>query len=103
MPQLKSISRVTIYCEEQLANALIQQCQKLGARGYTSVECKGGKGFHQMMEDPFVGHASRLRVEMLVDPEVAEKIIDALDREPFVSRPVLACIDPVKVSVRDHY
>jgi hypothetical protein len=103
MVQLKTIKRVTIYADLALEQSVIRQCLSLGAHGYTIVECRGGKGVHDVLEDPFSGQASRISIELLVDPEVAEKIVAFFSSERFDKYAILVCMENVQVATREHY
>ena len=103
MAQLKSIRRVTIYADVSLEKDLIAQCLKMGAHGYTIIECKGGKGVQGVLEDPFTSQSARICVEMLVDPEVGAQILDFFSSPQFDKYAILVCMDPVEVGVRENY
>jgi hypothetical protein len=103
MAQLKTIRRVTIYADLSLEKDLIAQCLKMGAHGYTIIECRGGKGIHGVLEDPFSSQSSRICVEILVDPEIGEKILEFFSSPQFDKYAILVCMDPVEVGVREHY
>jgi hypothetical protein len=103
MAQLKSIRRVTIYADSSLERDLIAQCLKMGAHGYTIIECKGGKGVQGVLEDPFSTPSSRVCIEVLVDPEIGDQILDFFSNPQFDKYAILVCMDPVEVGVREHY
>ncbi len=99
MSAFKTISRVTVYSDATLEHHLIEQFLKLGVTGYTVLECRG-KGKHELMHDPFQGVA-RVRIEMLVLPPVAEKLIHYLNADGFKGRAVLACMETVQVGAEE--
>ena len=57
-----------------------------------------GKGRHNVVEgvDPFT--AALVRIELLVQPAVADKIIDYLHREVFANYACTACVETVEVA-----
>lgn len=96
MITLHPIRRVTVIAESILEQELILNFQKLGARGFTVMTCRG-KGRHEVMANIFTGIAS-VRIELLVQEEVAERIMEYLNRDYFQNYAVIACIDPVQVA-----
>jgi hypothetical protein len=97
MTKLVSIRRVTVVADVILEPTLLEEFAKLGARGYTSVGCHG-KGRHAAVNslDPFT--AALVRMELLVQPDVADKIIDYLHREIFANYACTACVETVEVA-----
>jgi hypothetical protein len=100
MTGLRTISRVTVYSDRFLESQLLEQVLKLGAKGYTVVDCRG-KGQHEVVEDPMSG-ISRVRIETLVQPDVGEKIMEYLSRDEFKRRSVTACIETVGVTAAEN-
>ena len=96
MSALDTVRRVTVYADSALEHFLIEQFLKLGAKGYTVLDCRG-KGKHEIVDDPFQG-ATRVRIELIVSPEVGEKLIGYLAHSEFRLRAVLACIETVQVA-----
>jgi hypothetical protein len=101
--KLKTISRVTVFAEGVLEQTILQLCLKLGAHGYTVLDCRGGKGEHALVEKLFDSTPERVRIELLVEPDVAEKIMTLLASDQFIRRPVLACLETVQVMEGVHY
>lgn len=101
MIELQTIRRITVYTDSALEEPLIEKFLELGAQGYSSVECRG-KGKHEIIADPYGGH-ERARIELLVQPEVAEKILTYLSRPEFNRRAVAACMETVQVPKSDVY
>jgi hypothetical protein len=73
MVELKTIRRVMVYADAALKPILIEHFLELGARGYSETDCRG-KGKHDVMGDPLTG-LSLVRIEVIVKPEVGEKIM----------------------------
>ena len=84
MIELKTISRVTVYADGALEATLLKQFLQMGSTGYTVTVCRG-KGEHDTVDDPFAS-VTRVRIELLVQPEVAEEILH-LRRRPPVQEP----------------
>jgi len=97
MNKLAEIRRVTVVTDVVLERMLLDEFTKLGAKGYTCMDCHG-KGRHNVVEgvDPF--SAALVRIELLVQPDVAQKIIDYLRREVFTNYACTACIETVEVA-----
>ncbi|MFO0952011.1 MAG: hypothetical protein U0835_12840 [Isosphaeraceae bacterium] len=97
MAQFKTIRRVTVYADGALEQTILNLCTRFGARGYTVLAIREGKGLRTAAAGKF-GTPQSIRIELLVDPEVAQKILMALSSETFGPRPVLACSEPVEVA-----
>ena len=97
MNKLVDIRRVTVVADVVLERMLLEEFTKLGAKGYTCMDCHG-KGRHRVVEgvDPFT--AALVRIEMLVQPDAAQKIIDYLRREMFTNYACTACVETVEVA-----
>lgn len=53
---------------------LLNEFRSMGSNGSTVVTCRG-KGEHDTVVDPFAA-VTQVRIKLLVQPEVAEKILD---------------------------
>jgi hypothetical protein len=101
MTKLVSIRRVTVIADAVLEKTLLESFTKLGAHGYSIVECRG-KGRHTVLADPYTGVAL-VRIELLVQPSVADAILDYLHREIFATYACMACTELVDVASSDHF
>jgi hypothetical protein len=101
MSEMQTIRRVTIYADAVLEQSLLEKLLALGSKGYTAIECRG-KGKHEIVEDPLTG-ISRVRIEALVQPAVADKIIAYLGRDEFKRRAVAACVETVQVAANEDF
>jgi hypothetical protein len=101
MSELKTIRRVTVYADASLESILLKQFLAMGSTGYTVSDCRG-KGEHDTVDDPFA-KVSRVRIELLVEPEVAEKVLEFVDSPGLKSHPVAACLETVQVVKTEHY
>src|SRR4051812_239685 len=95
MGELKTIRRVTVYADGSLEAVLLNKFLAFGSTGYTVSPCRG-RGEHDTVDDPFAT-VTRIRIELLVQPEVAEKILDFVDSPALKSHPVAACMESVQV------
>ena len=101
MAELRTISRVTVYASGSLEAVLLKQFLAMGSTGYTVSACRG-KGEHDTVDDPFA-NVSRVRIELLVQPEVAEKILTYVDSPALKSHPGAACMEMVQVVASERY
>lgn len=101
MSDLQTIRRVTVYADAVLEPTLIETFLKLGSTGYTVVSCRG-KGEHATISDPFAA-TTQVRIELLVQPAVAEKILAHLQSGQFTSRAVAACVETVQVAAGERF
>jgi hypothetical protein len=95
MANLTTVRRVTIVLEGTHEQRVINWITELGAKGYTQMECRG-KGGHVLMDDFVSGGVSRVRIETIVQPDVAEKIIDRL--EQYRELAMTFCVEDVQVT-----
>ena len=102
MTPMKTIRRVTVYADSAIEETLIQHFTQLGSTGYTVTDCRG-KGEHEVIPDPMTG-VSQVRIEVLVEPDVAEKIVDYLQSSTGLKPYALAaCVDSVDVAASEHF
>lgn len=95
MNNLVSAQRITVVTHDRLEEMLVKQFSKLGAKGYTSMDCRG-RGEHELIQDVFTG-ATRVRIETVVPPQVAEEIMKFLGQPQFEHQPIMACVEAVQV------
>lgn len=100
MPKLVSIRRVTVVADEVLEHRLLEEFTRLGAKGYTCMDCRG-KGRHVVVEDIFT--AALVRIELLVQPDVADAILEYLEREGFQKYACTVCCETVEVVRADKF
>jgi hypothetical protein len=101
MVPLHPIRRVTVYASAGLEETLLARFRALGARGYTLVEARG-VGTHPTAEDPFA-KSSHVRIELMVNHELGDRIMEFLQGLHTHRQPVTACIEDVEVADPEHY
>lgn len=101
MPSLVAVSRVTVIAESEMEKSLVEQFVRMGAKGYTTMPCRG-RGEHEIYEDPFLG-TGRVRIETIVQPKVADDIMRYLQSPAFAARPLTACVEAVQVLANDRF
>jgi nitrogen regulatory protein P-II 2 len=101
MVQLETIRRITIYAGSELEASLLTRFKALGAKGYTITESRG-LGEHGTLDDP-MARSTHVRIELLVQPAVADTIMDYLGQLHAQHRPVAACVESVQVSDPKHF
>ena len=101
MSTLQSIRRVTIYAAQALEANLIEQILKLGSKGYTITEARG-LGEHAALDDPFA-RSAQIRIELLVQPQVAAKIMEYVLGMSNHHLAVVACVEDVEVCSPEHF
>lgn len=103
MPKLTEAYRIVVIAEKVLEKVLLEQCVKLGAKGYNCLYCFG-KGEHGVVEDLFAGpERSCVRIETITTKPVAESIMDYVNKEALSHYPITAFIDMVQVDARDTF
>lgn len=99
MKKLVRIRRVTVIVDAVLESTLIKECMKLGAPGYTCINCRGKRPEHLIEgSDPFTDELPFVRIEMLVAPDVADRIVEYVNGRIFRGWAHTACVETVKVS-----
>lgn len=96
-----SIRRVTVVADADLEAALSDKFVEFGASGYTSIPCSGiGRTGLAERQKP---RTALVRLETVVPPEVADRILDHVRQNIAPSRPVTACVETVQVLRRDQF
>ncbi|MCU0284279.1 MAG: hypothetical protein MUD13_10360 [Candidatus Nanopelagicales bacterium] len=78
---------VTIVAEAIVEHRLVRDVAAAGARGWTVVDARG-QGSRGVRADEFEG--SNIRLETLVTPQVADRILEVLARDYFPRYAVVA-------------
>ena len=99
--QLHTIQRITIYTATGLATSLLKSLRDLGSKGYTIVEARG-KGDQGTVEDPFT-LSTHVRIEVLVQPAVAEKITNYIATLISHRQSIAFTLEDVKVINPTHF
>lgn len=91
---------VTIVAEGFLEERLVRDIKKLGAKGYTITAARG-EGSRGVRASEWEG--GNIRLETVVSPLVAEKILGHLAEVYFASYAVIAFVEDVEVVRGDKY
>jgi nitrogen regulatory protein PII len=97
---LVSLKLVTIVAEGFLEEKLVREVKKLGARGYTITPARG-EGSRGVRISEWEG--GNIRLETIVSPAVADKILERLAEAYFANYAVIAFVDTVEVVRGDKY
>lgn len=97
---LVSLKLVTIIAEGFLEEKLIREVRRLGAKGYTVTPARG-EGSRGVRASEWEG--GNIRLECIVSPEVAEKIVKRLAEAYFTNFAVIAYLESVEVVRGDKY
>lgn len=100
MSESLTVRRITVVTHNRLEETLVNQFAQLGAKGYTAMDCRG-RGEHELLQDVFAG-ATRVRIEVVVQPEVAEKILDYLAEPQFAHQPIMVTVETLQVPSTSH-
>ncbi|MCS7058201.1 MAG: transcriptional regulator [Meiothermus sp.] len=91
---------VTIIAEGFLEERLVREIKRLGAKGYTITEARG-EGSRGVRASEWEGN--NIRLETIVSPEVAEKILAHLAEVYFPNYAVIAYVETVEVVRGEKY
>lgn len=94
------MKRVTIVAEALLAERLKEDVLKLGASGYTCTEADG-KGSRGVRASEWEG--KNIKLECVVQPDVAQRILEKLAKVYFEHFAVIAYCHDVEVVRGDKY
>ncbi|MBS0209396.1 MAG: hypothetical protein JSS27_10605 [Planctomycetes bacterium] len=96
-----TVSRVTIIADSALEQRILDECLRLGAKGYNVVPCRG-KGTHAIIGDQFHNLPEEVRIELLVQADIGKKIFAWLKDEILDNHAVMAYLDEVQISPSDN-
>lgn len=94
-----SLRLVTIIAEAVLEERLVQAILRLGAKGYTLTEVRGSGSRGVREGEP----EANVKIEAVVSPEVADRILDHLAERCFAHRAVIAFVETIEVVRGDKY
>lgn len=97
---LVSLKLVTIIAEGFLEEKLVRDIKRLGAKGYTITDARG-EGSRGVRASEWEG--SNIRLETIVSPAVAERILNHLAEVYFSNYAVIAFVENVEVVRGDKY
>lgn len=95
-----SLKLVTIVAERILRDRIVEEIRRLGARGYTLTEASG-EGSRGVRAHEWEG--PDVKVETVVSPEVAERILAHVAEQYFEYYAVIAYVQDVTVVRGDKY
>lgn len=95
MSSLMTVRRVTVVTHDRLEEMLVKELARLGSKGYTAMDCRG-QGEHELLQDAF-SSATRIRLETIVQPDVADAIMEFLAQPQFAHQPIMACVETIEV------
>ena len=91
---------LTIIAESLLQERLVNEIRKAGARGYTITNAEG-EGLRQRRVSEILG--ANIRIETIVSPEVADRLLEVISTEYFERFAVIAYLSTVSVIRGEKY
>lgn len=98
--QTVPLKELTIIAEAVLEDRLLREMRELGARGYTLSEVRG-EGTRGIRAAEWEGKS--IKVEMLISPEAADRILEHVAKEYFPHYAVVAYVLDVQVIRGEKY
>jgi len=98
--QVHSLKLVTIVGEAVLRDKLVAAFKTRGAKGFTITDVEG-EGSRHLRAGEIPGQ--NVRIEMVVTPEVADKILEHVSKHYFPNYAVIAFMQEVSVVRGDKY
>lgn len=98
--KIQMMKRVTIVSEALIAERIQEDVLRLGASGYTTTEADG-RGSRGVRASDWEG--KNLKVETVVTPEVADRILECLAKDYFPNFAVIAYAHEVEVVRGEKY
>lgn len=95
----RPLQLVTIVCEVLIEDRLVRDLKRLGMAGYTrgSVRGEGRRGVRDEWE------GNNARIETLVRPEVAERILTRLEEFYAPNYPIVAWVAEVQALIAERH
>ncbi len=94
------LRKVTIVAEALLEERLLRELREHGSRGFTIAEVRG-EGSRGIRASDWEGQS--VRIETIVAPDVADRILDHIAAHYFEDYAVIAWVDDVRVVRGDKY
>jgi nitrogen regulatory protein P-II 2 len=94
LPGMEKLKRVTIVAESVVAERIQEDVLRLGAKGYTTTHAEG-RGSRGVRASEWEGH--NVKLETIVTPEVAGKILKYMEAKYFEHFAVIAYTIDVEV------
>jgi len=91
---------LTIIAESLLQERMFNEIRKAGARGYTITNAEG-EGLRQRRVSEILG--ANIRIETIVSPEVADRLLEVISTEYFERFAVIAYLSTVSVIRGEKY
>lgn len=92
--QTEELTLVTVVAEAVVEHRLVRDVAACGSRGWTVCDARG-QGSRGVRADEFEG--ANIRLETLVSPEVADRLLEVLARDYFPRYAVVAWTTPAQV------
>jgi nitrogen regulatory protein PII len=92
---LHPMKRVTIICESILEDRVIELLHEIGAHGHTAFTVRGGG--HQGERIADTTETSNVQIEVILQPALAEALLQRLHRDLFASYAMVAYESDVRV------
>jgi hypothetical protein len=92
--QTESVILVTVVAEAVVEHRLVRDLAACGAHGWTICDARG-QGSRGVRADEFEG--ANIRLDTLVSPEVADRLLEVLARDYFPHYAVVAWTTPTQV------
>lgn len=97
---ITTLKLVTIVAERILEDRLVREITHLGAKGYTITDARG-RGSRGVRASEWAG--PDIRIEMLVSPDVAERIMTHVADTYFEYYALIAFVQDAEVARGDKY
>ncbi|MCF7963227.1 MAG: hypothetical protein K9M08_21005 [Pirellula sp.] len=91
---------LTVIAESVLKERLVHDLRSVGARGYTLTDAEG-EGSRQRRVGEILG--ANIRIESIVSPEVADRLLQLISNEYFDRFAVIAYLSTVSVIRGEKY
>lgn len=95
MLALSTLSRVTLIAESIIESKLVDGCLRLGAKGWSAVNCRGDAELSA--NRAFLDAGAKSRIEFIVQPAVAEGIVEYLSEDILPNFAVMVTVESVQV------
>jgi MFS superfamily sulfate permease-like transporter len=98
---LATVKRITVVTDPAIVDVIVRKSVELGISGYTLIPCQGAG--RQQMGTAVIPCVSRIKLEVIVLPALANPFLDFLRRDVMPTYPLTACVETVHVLRADDF
>jgi len=91
---------LTIVAESILKDRLVHEIRNIGAKGFTITDVSGEGSRHRRVSELL---GDNVKIEIIVKRETADKVLEVLQKEYFISYAVIAYMSEIQIVRENKY